>query len=197
MFRHLKLSSIISRLLNALALLQCGSASAHGKNDQSSPVIYRRIVRHHPNFSIHVITVDLNDPRVTVRVAKGGPDSDGDGPWTTTLEPVSEIANRENFDIAINGDFFTAQDTRDIEGRKTGYIRGKFATPEGIAMTDGQLWHRPAGAFPYLAITTNHTARFGKGNLAGPPDPSFYQILCGSQIIVSNGAALEYTSEST
>ena len=61
-------------------------------------------------------------------------------------------------------------------------------------MTDGHLWHRPEGAFPYLAITTNHNARFGTGSSSGPLDPSFCQILCGSQMIVTNGIALNYTS---
>jgi exopolysaccharide biosynthesis protein len=178
----------------ALAYLQCGGAWAGQPSIAASPVVYQHFVWRHPNFALHVVTVDLSDPRVSVRVARGGPDPDGDGPWTTTLEPASEIASREGFDLAVNGDFFLAQGTRDIEGRNTGYVRGKFATPEGLAMTDGQLWHRPAKAFPYLAITTNHTARFGKGISTDPLDPTVCQILAGSHLLVSNGMALDYTS---
>jgi hypothetical protein len=190
---HQKGGAIISGLLLALAILQCGCAWSRQQSVSSSTVVYQHFVRRHPNFAIHVVTVDLSDPRVSVRVARGGPDPDGDGPWTTTLEPASEIASREGFDIAVNGDFFLAQGTRDIEGRNTGYLRGKFATPEGLAMTDGKLWHRPAKAFPYLAITTNHTAWFGDGttNLL---DPAVCQVLSGRQLLVSNGMALDYTS---
>ncbi|MGP8237469.1 MAG: phosphodiester glycosidase family protein [Limisphaerales bacterium] len=184
----------ISSLFMALAFLQCGCAWSRQQSVPSSPVVYQHFVRRHPNFAIHVVTVDLSDLRVSVRVARGGPDPDGDGPWTTTLEPASEIASREGFDIAVNGDFFLAQGTRDIEGRNTRYVRGKFATPEGLAMTDGQLWHRSAKAFPFLAITTNHTACFGNGVSTDALDPAVCQILSGRQLLVSNGVALDYTS---
>lgn len=181
-------------LFLALGFLLCGCASPGQSNIAASPVVYQHIVRHHPNIALHIVTVDLGDPRVAVRVARGGLDPDGDGPWTTTLEPTSEIAGREGFDIAVNGDFFRAQGTRDLEGRNTGYVRGKFATPEGLAMTDGLLWHRPAKPFPYLAITTNHTARFGQGLLSDWPDATVCQILAGSHMLVSNGVALTYSS---
>jgi hypothetical protein len=186
--------AINSAVLITLAFLQHGCAWSPQQSDSPSPVVYRHIVRRHPRLAIHVVTVDLRDSRVSVRVARGGPDPDGDGPWTTTLEPVTEIADREGFDIAINGDFFLAQGTRDVEGRNTGYVRGKFATPEGPAMTDGQLWHRPAKTLPYLAIATDHTVHFGNGLPAETLDPALRQILGGSQMIVSNGLALDYTS---
>jgi exopolysaccharide biosynthesis protein len=159
-----------------------------------SPVAYKHIVRRHPNISIHVVTVDLTDARIGVRVARCGPMPPGDGTWTTTLEPVSEIASREGFDIAINGDFFLAEGTRDIEGRNTGYIRGKLATPVGLAMTDGQLWHRPEKMLPCLAIGSNHAAWFGESTPSETPDPSAAQILSGSQMIVSAGMPVDYTS---
>jgi len=185
---------VISGIFIALVYFQQAGASPPQQNVPSSPVVWQRIVRHDPNYAICVATVDLADARVSVRVTRGGPDPDGDGPWTTTLEPVREIAEREAFDIAINGDFFKAQATRDIEGRNTGYTRGKFATPEGMAMTDGQLWHRAAKSVPYLAICTNHTARFGRSLSTEPLDPAICQILSGSHLIVSNGLALVYNS---
>jgi hypothetical protein len=190
----LKRFVLISRLFIALAFLPCGCASARQQSASSSPVAYQHIIRRHPQIAIHVVTVDLSDARVSVRVARGGPQPNGDGPWTTTLEPVREIASREGFDIAVNGDFFTAQGTHDVEGRKTGYVRGKLAAPEGIAMTDGQFWHRPTGAYPYLAFTTNHTARFGVGDSSELLDPAISQVLCGSQMIVSNGLPLDYAT---
>jgi exopolysaccharide biosynthesis protein len=192
--RHRKSFAIDFAVFFTVAFLLCGCAWSRQKSDSSPPVVYGHVVSRHPKLTIHVVTVNLSDSRVSVRVARGGPDPDGDGPWTTTLEPVSEIASRENFDVAINGDFFLAQGTRDIEGRNTKYVRGKFATPEGLAMTDGELWHRPAKALPYLAITAHHTAQFGDGLLTEQLDPTLRQIVSGSQIIVTNGRALDYTS---
>jgi exopolysaccharide biosynthesis protein len=129
-----------------------------------------------------------------VRVARGGPDPDADGPWTTTLLPVSVIAAREGFDIAINGDFFSAKSTKDIEGRNTGYVRGKAATPEGMAMTDGQLWHQSKTNRPYLVITTNHTALLFSGNSSDPTNAGAWEMIGGRQILVKKGKAIEYTS---
>src|ERR1700712_4359391 len=102
-----------------LWLWLCISGSVLGQSAQtntSTPVIYEHIVRHDPNYSIHVMKIDLKDSRVSVHVSRGGPDPDGDGPWLTTLMPTSEIAEREKYDLAINGDFFEAEATKDIEG---------------------------------------------------------------------------------
>jgi exopolysaccharide biosynthesis protein len=141
-----------------------------------------------------VVTINLADSRVSVRVSGGGQHPDGNVPWTTTLLPVSEIAAREGFDIAVNGDFFNAQATRDIEGRDIGYVRGKLASPVGMAMTDGRLWHSAEKAEPYLAISTNHTAHFYRGESGDSVAPGVFQILAGGQIIEEDGKAIEYTS---
>ncbi|HWD93991.1 MAG TPA: phosphodiester glycosidase family protein [Verrucomicrobiae bacterium] len=130
---------------------------------------------------------------MSVHVARGGADPDGDGPWLTTLMPTSEIARREKYDVAINGDFFEAQATRDIEGRNTGYIRGKAAAPVGTAMTDGVLWHRALTPRPYLEITASNTARLEDGELSDPIDASAREIVGGGQIIVRNGHPVRFT----
>jgi hypothetical protein len=173
-----------------LSLVLCGCATSYAAGTNSSPIQYQHIVRRNPNYSIHVVRIDLKDPRVTVQVAHGGPDPDGDGPWLTTLMPTSEIAEREKYDVAINGDFFDAQATKDIEGRNTGYVRGKAATPVGMAMTDGVLWHRAAR--PYLEITASNIARLEEG--AGPVDADAREMVGGSQIIVRNGRSIIFTN---
>ena len=144
---------------------------------------------------MHVVKITLNDPRVSVHVSRGGADPDGDGPWLTTLLPASEIADREHYDIAINGDFFTAQATKDIEGKNTGYVKGKAAAPVGTAMTDGHLWHRAETIRPYLEITASKVARLAPGRPSDPIDPAARQIIGGGQILVRDGKAVAYTNE--
>jgi exopolysaccharide biosynthesis protein len=161
--------------------------------DSPTPIEYQHIVRRDPNYSIHVVRINLKDSRVSVQVVRGGPDPDGDGPWLTTLMPTSEIAEREKYDVAINGDFFEAQATKDIEGRNTGYIRGKAAAPVGTAMTDGVLWHRARTARPYLEITASKTVKLQDGGLSDPIDPAAREIVGGGQIIVRNGHAVAFT----
>ena len=124
-----------------LGLLPACSTTLELPTGTNGPITYQHFTRHNPNQAIYVARVNLADPRVAVRVSPGGPDPDGVGPWVTTLLPTSEIAERDHFDLAVNGDFFEAENTKDIEGKKTGYIRGKAAAPVGPAMTEGKLWH--------------------------------------------------------
>jgi exopolysaccharide biosynthesis protein len=186
--------SVTSGLVLLLAGAAC-SDKPKAATKVPSPLVYQHIVRRDPEFSIHVVTVNLDDPRVEVHVARGGPDPDGDGPWLTTLMPTTEIAEREHFDVAINGDFFTAKATEDIEGRNTGYVKGKFASPVGTAMTDGTLWHRSKTTRPWLEITSASTARFAVGAPTDPIDKSVRQIISGSQIIVRNRLPVVYTTK--
>jgi exopolysaccharide biosynthesis protein len=180
---------IVSRQCLLLFLSISVSAAAPVSNSPS-PVSYEHIVRRDPNYSIHIVRVDLSDPRVAIRIARGGPDPDGDGPWLTTLLPTSEIAERDHFDVAINGDFFEAQATKDVEGRNTGYVRGKPAAPVGTAMTDGVLWHRSDTTRAYLEITSSNIAKIAEGGPADPIDASAREIVGGSQIIVRGGRAI-------
>lgn len=186
-FRHLLCEVLF------FSLCFCGGAASRGADtNRSEPIQYQHIVRHDPNYSIHVVRVNLKDPRVSVHVARGGADPDGDGPWLTTLLPTSEIAEREHYAVAINGDFFDAQATKDIEGRNTGYVRGKAAAPVGMAMSDGVLWHRPRSPRPYLEITSAHVAKLEEGS--EPVDSSAREMVGGSQIIVREGRAVAFTN---
>ncbi len=181
-------------ILCLLLWVGCVALQPEGSNQAAkSPVSYQHIVRKNPNYSIMVVTMNLSDPRVAVHVARGGPDPDGDGPWVTTLMLTSAIARRENYDIAINGDFFTASFSKDIEGSNTDFVKGKFAAPVGPAMTGGQLWHKAATARPYLEITANHTAKLVDGRPKDPIDSAAQEIIGGGQIIVRAGKAVPFS----
>jgi exopolysaccharide biosynthesis protein len=185
--------SVRGFLFQAFVLSLCLSGCAGSPGASSStPLQYQHIVRRDPNYSIHVVRVNLKDPRVTVHVARGGADPDGDGPWLTTLLPTSEVAEREKYDVAINGDFFDAQATKDVEGRNTGYVRGKAAAPVGMAMSDGVLWHRARTPRPYLEVTSSKIVKLETGS--EPMGADAREIVGGSQIIVRNGQAVVFTN---
>src|SRR3569833_1204362 len=102
---------MINKLSNVLllSLCFCANSTLQGQGTNSSaPILFQHIVRRDPNYSIHVVKINLKDPHVSVHVARGGADPDGDGPWLATLLPTSEIAEREHYSVAINGDFFEA-----------------------------------------------------------------------------------------
>jgi exopolysaccharide biosynthesis protein len=155
-----------------------------------SPAVYKHELRHDPNFSIHSVTIDMTDPRVSVHVARAGEDPDGSGPWLTTLLPVPEIAERDHLDIAINGDFFSALNTKDTEGRNTGYIRGKWAGPVGWAVTDGKLWAKPATTRPAFLLDSRSHGIFENVDPKKPFPTSIRQAIGGNVLLVKNGAAV-------
>lgn len=133
---------------------------------------------------VFVARIDLRNAKVEVRVARGGADPDGDGPWQTTLQPLSLIAAREHFDLAINGDFFSARNTVDAEGAKSGFVEGKWASAIGPAVTDGFLWARPQNPRPVLMLDADQNARILA--MKDAPDTA-RQIIAGSDILLQDG----------
>jgi hypothetical protein len=178
---------IIALHVECAALAESGPALAH-------PLTYAHITRTNPNFSLHIATVNLADARIRVRVARGGADPDGDGPWTTTLLPTSEIAKREQFDLAVNGDFFVIPGAEEAGGIPPRYVRGTSARPRGWAMTDGELWHRTESKRPYVAITLSNTVQIAEAGPESHPDAHAHQIMGGGQIIVQHGKPVTYRS---
>jgi hypothetical protein len=135
---------------------------------------------------IYVAAVDLTDPNVRVKVSRGGADPDGDGKWTTTLMPPTKIADREGFDIVINGDFFTHLSGKDAEGAAAlkEFQGGTPATVAGPAVTDGKVWApttKPRASFlidrekhPSIAVVLD-------------PPADAYEVIAGSDVVVKNG----------
>jgi exopolysaccharide biosynthesis protein len=191
--RTLRSRTVAVIALALLASCSTGSRAEGPKKQQASPVAYRHVVRQEPNFSVHVVTVDLKDPRVSVRVSRAGEDPDGAGPWQTVLLPTSEIAKREGFDIAVNGDFFGAQATKDVEGKNTGFVKGKWASAVGPAMTDGEVWAKNATTRPALEVTSKEEAKIAtvRAGAAFPKDVR--QVIAGSHVIVKDGKKVDVT----
>ena len=136
------------------------------------------------NQRIFVARVDLNDVNVDVRVARGGDDPDGDGPWQTTLQPLSQIAAREHFELSINGDFFAARNTADAEGAQSGFVAGKWASVRGPAATDGFAWATAARARPALMFDAEKNARI---LFLQEVPATARQVIAGSDILVEHG----------
>src|SRR2546423_13018881 len=100
--RFAKLYLLLVPLAAICVILARGAAPA----TQPSPIQYRQIVRTNPPLQLHVVTVDLTDSRVALRVVRGGEDPDGEGPWQTKLDIVRNIATREELAGAVHRQFF-------------------------------------------------------------------------------------------
>lgn len=133
---------------------------------------------------IFIARVDLADAHTFIRVARGGDDPDGDGPYQTTLLTPSVIAARERFALTINGDFFKARATQDAEGAQSGFVTGKWASVVGPAATDGVGWAAANKARPVLALDKNNRAKI-LASQSVPADAR--QVIAGSDLLLRNG----------
>jgi hypothetical protein len=131
--------------------------------------------------------IDLTDPNVRVRVSRGGDDPDGPGEWQTTLMPPTKVADREGFDVVVNGDFFAAFNTKDAEGEaaQKQFVGGRPAKVHGPAATDGQKWAGAADKKRGVFFIDSS----GKPAVADAKDaPSdAREVIAGSDVILQNG----------
>jgi exopolysaccharide biosynthesis protein len=154
-------------------------------------VVYQQIDQANPPRKIFVANIDLTSPDVKIRVSRGGEDPDGPGEWETVLLPPSKIANRENFDVVINGDFFGAKDTKDAEGKASGFVEGIWAKVNGPAVTDGELWGPAKNARPSLIVREGNKVSIQA--LQDPPKDA-QQVVAGSDIILRAGENVAVTT---
>lgn len=141
--------------------------------------------RDNPPQRLWVVQVDVTDPRVRVRVVPGGADPDGpDGPYQTTLAPVSDIARREGLDLAFNASFFAVDKTGPWEGK--GYTAGQPARAIGRTATDGRAWPAPerGDEWPVLWVDAEGRARVDAP--ANVPDDA-PQVVAGNAWILREG----------
>jgi hypothetical protein len=172
-------------LLVILALAPVAQAREFPATRPYKPLVYQYVEQTDPPQRIHVIAVDLTNPDVKVRVTRAGDDPDGDGPWTTTLQRPSNIAEREGFEVTVNGDFFALPSKKDAEGSEAQKVfRAKLASSvSGPAMTDGETWALPKeeDGRPALVIDAQNHATIAK--VYQPPKDA-RQVIAGSDIIV-------------
>lgn len=141
----------------------------------------------HTNPPTHffVAEVDLKNPRLHLRVSRGGPDPDGPGKWQTTLMEPTRIANREGFDFVINGDFFKARGVNDGEGTNSAFRAEQWALVEGPAMTDDATWSTCTNARPCLVVHKDRTVSIENLTTPGTDDA---QVIGGNVLLVKDGA---------
>lgn len=140
-----------------------------------------------PPKRIWILQVDLNNPKTKVRVSPAGPDPDADGPWQTTLMPASKVAEREGFDVAVNASFFSAKNTKDAEGKASGYKEGIWASAVGWTMTDGKRWSDGKDEWPVLWIDSSNRAHITSTKEVSK---DAQQIVAGNAFVMKAGESL-------
>lgn len=169
-----------------ILLSQLACAGPATQPIQSGSVRYEHDSRENPPLHVHVITVDLTAPGVFVVVRAAGDDPDGAGPWETTLATVRAVAQREDLDVAINGDFFASKDKKEILGRQVAYFDGNWAQPIGATISNGQrLSNGINNAWPALCILPNNKVQIVSRPADIPKEAR--EVVGGSTILVAGG----------
>jgi exopolysaccharide biosynthesis protein len=154
-------------------------------------VLVHAEVRTNPPTRLFVAEVDLKNPKLHLRVSRGGPDPDGDGKWQTTLMAPTKIAAREKFDLVINGDFFKAKGVNDGEGTNSMFRSAQWALVEGPAMTGGQTWATSENARPCLVIHSNGAVSI---ETITQPSGDSREVIAGNVILVHDGKIVSHKS---
>lgn len=162
------------------------SAGDPASTQPAGPVTYFHEQRDQPPMLLHIVTIDLSDPNVSLHVAPSGDDPDGSGPWETTLATVREIAQREQFDLAINGGFFSVRDEREVMGQKVRYFAGNAANFTGVAISGGRIWSDEPGR-PLLVVGEDGRARIDLYRL--PPEGA-REAIAGNVMLLRAGRPL-------
>jgi exopolysaccharide biosynthesis protein len=144
-------------------------------------------MRTNPPTRLRVAEIDLTNPKLHLRVAPGGPDPDGNGKWETTLMVPTKIAEREKFDLVVNGDFFKAKGVNDGEGTNAAFRAEQWALTEGAAETDGKVWSTSTNARPCFVVRKNGTVAI---ETMTTPTADDWEVIGGNVILVKDGAVV-------
>jgi len=141
---------------------------------------------------LFIAEVDLTDPNVQVRVAPGSLESDPAGHWQTKLTRPTTVADREHFDLVVNGDFFEARGIRDGEGTNSHFRPAVWASVVGPAVTDGRAWSTAKTNKPCLVVHKDKKIDIETFSAAQPDD---LEVVAGNAILVEDGHALPHRSK--
>jgi len=158
----------------------------------ATPITYTHEIRQTPPLHLHILSIDLTDPSVSITVRPAGPPpkepglAPGGVPWQTTLATVRAIARRDDLAAAVNGDFFATRGTREILGRKVAYFDGNPARVIGHAMSDGKPWSTAMNNnWAAMVVHGQRTITFHHAPRNLPADVT--QVIGGSSLLLING----------
>ena len=181
--------------LLALALLDFifpARAEISATNEPVPGILVHSETRTNPPTRLFMAEVDLKNPKLHLRVVRGGADPDGPGKWQTTLMEPTQIAAREKFNFVINGDFFIAQGVNDGEGTNSHFRAEQWALAEGPAMTDGKTWSTCTNARPCLVVHTNGAVTI---ETLTRPAADDWEVIGGNVVLVRDGVIVPHANK--
>lgn len=180
----MKLRLLIGLAALNLAWLVRGHAEISGTNHPFPGIAIYSETRTNPPTRLFVAEIDLSDPTIHLHVSPGGPDPDGAGPWETTLMRPTKIAARENYDLVVNGDFFSALGVKDVEGTNAAFRAEIWSAVTGPSVSGGKVWSTSTNARPCLVVSKE-----GKVTIrpVKQPKPGDWDVVSGNVMLVREG----------
>ena len=139
---------------------------------------------------LHIITIDLQNPSLSLRVVPSNDPPKDAGRWQTTLLPVAAVADREKFVAAVNGDFFESETakTDDLSALAGARVSGGAAGGAmGSAVTDGRVWASDEERRVALLVDVGGRVRMER---VGRPPTGVWQMVAGSGFLVEAGKVI-------
>jgi phosphodiester glycosidase len=149
-------------------------------------IALERDVQTNPPMRFYVVTVDLTNPRIHLKVSRAGDWQHLPRPWEVKLMTVSEMAQRDGLSIAVNGNLFECSSFESIPGVKFPYFWGNFARACGWAMSDGLLFSGSPVDMDWPSLIVNDRGKIAIGRLERIPLDA-RQIVSGIWQIVTDG----------
>lgn len=149
-------------------------------------IALERDVQTDPPMRFFVVSVDLANPRIHLKVSRAGDWQNLPRPWEVRLMPVSEMAQRDGLSVAINGNLFESKSFVSILGVKFPYSWGNWARTCGWAMSDGVLFSGSPLNPDWPSLVVNDRGEIAIGRLERIPLGA-RQIVSGLWQIVTDG----------
>ncbi|MGF1634093.1 MAG: phosphodiester glycosidase family protein [Phycisphaerae bacterium] len=150
-----------------------------------APFTHQLVTQDEPQQAVHVVRIDLTDPRVTIEIPPAAPDPDGPGPWETTLQQPSLVAAEKNLVVAVNAGFFAGKEKIALLGVEKPYFRGNWGRLIGPGLHDSAAWSvHDRHDWPLLVVTDAGQVRIGMFE-ALPEDAE--EVVAGSHMLLEDG----------
>lgn len=175
-------------VLNLVGLSHC-SAEISATNRPFLGIATYSEVRTNPPQRLFVAEIDLTNPKIQLRVAPGGPDPDGPGPWETTLMRPTAVAQRENFDLVVNGDFYQVPQ---VAERATNQNMTGWASVTGPAVSAGKTWSTSPAPRPCLVVN-----QAGKVSIRRLHEPrrNDWEVVSGNVLLLREGQIVSHENK--
>ena len=158
-------------------------------------IALERDIQTDPPMRFYVVTVDLTNPRIHLKVSRAGDWQHLPRPWEAALMPVSEMADRDGLSVAVNGNLFACHGFESILGIRIPYFRGNWARACGWAMSDGVLFSGSPMDRDWPSLVVNDRGNIAIGRFQRVPIDArqivsgIWQIVTDGRITVGSGSA--------